>query len=231
MAIGAALLFNIKLPINFNSPYKAKDIQDFWRRWHITLSRFLKDYIYIPLGGSRVAEYRVQTNLMITFIIGGFWHGAGWTFVFWGFLHGAALIIHRVWKNIGFKMNSILAWFITFNFINITWIFFRAKEWDDAIKVLGGMLGFNGIVLPENFERFFISGLTYSDTWVSNIDADKYLFLQLFIALFIVLFLNNSMQYLSTLKMKKVDLIFIISISVFAILNLSKKSEFLYFNF
>ena len=85
MAIGAALLLNIKLPINFNSPYKALDIQDFWRRWHITLSRFLRDYIYIPLGGNRKGPFRVYTNLLATFILGGIWHGAGWTFVFWGF--------------------------------------------------------------------------------------------------------------------------------------------------
>ena len=116
MAIGAALLFNIKLPINFNSPYKAKDIQDFWRRWHITLSRFLRDYIYIPLGGNRKSSFRTYSNLMATFILGGLWHGAGWTFVFWGFLHGMALVVHRGWKALGFTMNSILAWFITFNF-------------------------------------------------------------------------------------------------------------------
>ncbi len=144
MAIGAALLFNIKLPINFNSPYKAKDIQDFWRRWHITLSRFLRDYIYIPLGGNRIVEYKVLTNLMITFIIGGLWHGAGWTFIFWGFLHGTALVAHRIWKKLGFTMNSILAWVITFNFINISWVFFRAKEWDDALKVISGMFGLSG---------------------------------------------------------------------------------------
>ena len=89
MAIGAALFFNIRLPINFNSPYKALDIQDFWRRWHITLTRFLRDYIYIPLGGNRVSEAHVYCNLMATFLLGGLWHGAGWTFVFWGFLHGA----------------------------------------------------------------------------------------------------------------------------------------------
>jgi D-alanyl-lipoteichoic acid acyltransferase DltB (MBOAT superfamily) len=95
MAIGAALLFNIKLPINFNSPYKATSIQDFWRRWHITLSRFLRDYIYIPLGGNRRGEFRTYSNLMVTFLLGGLWHGAGWTFVFWGFLHGVALVLHR----------------------------------------------------------------------------------------------------------------------------------------
>jgi len=110
MAIGAALLFNIKLPINFNSPYKAITIQDFWRRWHITLSRFLKDYIYIPLGGNRKGEFRTYNNLMATFIIGGLWHGAGWTFVFWGFLHGIALVVHRVWSKLGFKLWTWVAW-------------------------------------------------------------------------------------------------------------------------
>ena len=134
MAIGIALLFNIKLPINFNSPYKATNIQDFWRRWHITLSRFLKDYIYIPLGGNRLSEFRTYSNLMATFIIGGLWHGAGWTFVFWGFLHGFALVIHRAWSKLGFKLWTWLAWLITFNFINIAWVFFRAKEWGDAVK-------------------------------------------------------------------------------------------------
>ena len=149
MAIGIALLFNIKLPINFNSPYKATNIQDFWRRWHITLSRFLKDYIYIPLGGNRKGEFRTYTNLMATFILGGIWHGAGWTFMFWGFLHGAALVIHRAWSKLGFKLWTWLAWLITFNFINIAWVFFRAKEWDDALKVLGGMFSLNDIVLSE----------------------------------------------------------------------------------
>ena len=107
MALGAALMFNIRLPINFNSPYKALDIQDFWRRWHITLGRFLREYIYIPLGGSRVEEGRVYFNLMVTFIICGIWHGAGWTFVFWGFLHGAALVVHRRWKKMGGKMPAV----------------------------------------------------------------------------------------------------------------------------
>ena len=149
MAIGVALLFNIKLPINFNSPYKTLNIQDFWRKWHITLSRFLRDYIYIPMGGSRNGNIRTYTNLMATFIIGGFWHGAGWTFLFLGFLHGFALGINRFWQKLGFKMWTWLAWLITFNFVNIVWVFFRAKELEDAIKVLSGMVGFTGIVLKE----------------------------------------------------------------------------------
>ncbi len=104
MAIGAALLFNINLPINFNSPYKALSVQDFWRRWHMTLSRFLRDYVYIPLGGNRKGNVRVYVNIFITFLLGGIWHGAGWTFVVWGAMHGLALMIHRGWSKLEIKM-------------------------------------------------------------------------------------------------------------------------------
>jgi len=140
MAIGLALLFNITLPINFNSPYKAVNIQDFWRRWHITLSRFLRDYVYIPLGGNQKGSFRTYNNLIATFVLGGIWHGAGWSFIFWGGLHALALITHRAWSLLGIKLWTWTAWFITFNFINIAWVFFRAKEWNDAIKVLSGMV-------------------------------------------------------------------------------------------
>ena len=98
MAMGASLLFNIRLPINFDSPYKALDIQDFWRRWHITLSNFLRDYLYIPLGGNREGEARAYLNLMVTFLLGGLWHGATWMFVIWGGLHGLAVAVHRLWR-------------------------------------------------------------------------------------------------------------------------------------
>jgi D-alanyl-lipoteichoic acid acyltransferase DltB (MBOAT superfamily) len=145
MAIGASLLFNIWLPINFNSPYKALDIQDFWRRWHITLSRYLRDYLYIPLGGNRCSTVRVYFNLMVTFILGGLWHGASWMFVIWGALHGIALVFHRVWSRLEWQMPKWLAWLLTFNFINITWIFFRAKTIDDALRIIRGMLDINSL--------------------------------------------------------------------------------------
>lgn len=140
MAIGAALMFNIRLPINFNSPYKSLDIQDFWRRWHITLGRFLRDYIYIPLGGNRRGEWQTYANLFTTFLIGGLWHGASWMFVLWGALHGAALVVHRAWKSMGLSMPRPLAWLTTFLFVNMAWVFFRAKSMDDAMRVLQGML-------------------------------------------------------------------------------------------
>ncbi|WP_200553618.1 MBOAT family protein [Kosakonia sp. LAM2021] len=159
MAIGAALFFNIKLPINFNSPYKALNIQDFWRRWHITLSRFLRNYIYIPLGGNRKGEVITYANLLITFLIGGLWHGANWMFIIWGLLHGLALIIHRIWGKLKFSIPKPIAWLITFNFINITWVFFRSRDLDSAIKVLSGMVGLGGIYndIPADIETWKLS--------------------------------------------------------------------------
>lgn len=233
MAIGAALLFNIKLPINFNSPYKALNIQDFWRRWHITLSRFLRDYIYIPLGGNRKGRLRTYANLMATFIIGGIWHGAGWTFVFWGFLHGVALVIHRIWSELGFKMNKILVWFITFNFINITWVFFRAKEWDDALKVLKGMFGLSGIVLPNFLEAKlgFLKSFSVSfGVFLENV-GDKNTLLFIMLGFILILAFKNSIKILEQLKFSFKYILFSATIFSWAILSLNKISEFLYFNF
>ena len=233
MAIGIALLFNIKLPINFNSPYKATNIQDFWRRWHITLSRFLRDYVYIPLGGNKKGSFRTYSNLLATFVIGGLWHGAGWTFVFWGFLHGLALVIHRVWTNLGFKMNTILAWFITFNFVNIAWIFFRAKEWDDAIKVLKGMFGMSGLQLHP----IFASKLAFLEKYGVIFEPFDTIQLPLsetpffLLAFILVLFFKNSMEKWKDFELNYKTLFLAFFCFSMGILSLNKVSEFLYFNF
>lgn len=234
MAIGIALLFNIKLPINFNSPYKALNIQDFWRRWHITLSRFLREYIYIPLGGNKKGNFRTYNNLMATFIIGGFWHGAGWTFLFWGFLHGLALSIHRFWQSFGFKMWSWLAWLITFNFINIAWIFFRAREWEDAIKVLEGMFGLSGVVIKEKLSTSLSFLEKYGvefGTVTINIGDGSNSFKWIIFALFIVLFFKNSMERKELFTLNFKTLILGIICFIGGVLSLNKVSEFLYFNF
>ena len=212
MAIGLALLFNIKLPINFNSPYKATNIQDFWRRWHITLSRFLRDYIYIPLGGNQKGDFRTYANLLTTFIIGGIWHGAGWTFIFWGFLHGFALVVHRIWTQLGFKLWKWVAWFITFNFINIAWVFFRAKEWQDAIDILKRMFLFQPTVFTLNYLEVAL----------------------LFFAFVIILFFRNSVSYYHhkfAFSMKEIFIFTtLMTLSILSI-RLGNASEFLYFNF
>ena len=145
MAIGSALFFNIVLPVNFNSPYQANSIQDFWRRWHITLSRWLRDYLYIPLGGNRQGAFRTYVNLFITFLLAGLWHGAGWTFVIWGALHGFALVLHRLWKNFGLRMPSLLGWFLTFLFVSTSWVIFRAASLREGWHIIQSMIGFHGI--------------------------------------------------------------------------------------
>ena len=212
MAIGLALLFNIRLPINFNSPYKALNIQDFWHRWHITLSRFLRDYIYIPLGGNRKGQYRTYLNLFLVFLIGGLWHGAAWTFVVWGALHGFAIVIHRCWQKLNFKLNKIIAWIITFNFVNFTWIFFRAKSFEDAMKVIRGMF-FGEFKIDVNYlEMFFIV-----------------------LAFLVVLLFKNSMHIAFDKKFKFTiwqifATSFFLFISILAI-RLNNASEFLYFRF
>ena len=236
MAIGIALLFNIKLPINFNSPYKATNIQDFWRRWHITLSRFLKDYIYIPLGGNRLGEFRTYTNLMATFIIGGLWHGAGWTFVFWGFLHGFALVIHRAWSKLGFKIWTWLAWLITFNFVNVAWVFFRAKEWDDAVKVLRSMFSLDNIVLPHFLSNKLAHLQQYGiefGGWVANIDNDggKFLVPWLIIGFILILVFSNPIQKINNFQLNYKTVLLTSITLTFGILSLNRVSEFLYFNF
>jgi len=233
MAIGIALLFNIKLPINFNSPYKALSIQDFWRRWHMTLSRFLKDYIYIPLGGNRKGETRTYINLFATFLLGGIWHGAGWTFVFWGTLHGLALMIHRAWQKLGMKLPTILAWFITFNFINITWVFFRAKEWDDALKVLHGMF-FGSIVLPvplANKLSFLTPYGVEFGGYVQAISGSPWTILWIIAAFIIVLFSKNVMQKAVTFHMGYTSAALTAVYFTVGIMLLTRVSEFLYFNF
>ncbi|MDY0046301.1 MAG: MBOAT family protein [Thauera propionica] len=148
MALGAALLFNIRLPANFDSPYKSCDIRDFWRRWHMTLSRFLRDYLYIPLGGSRHGVIRTYLALVVTFLLGGFWHGASWMFVTWGALHGGAAVAHRLWGSLGLRMPDWMGWVLTFNFVNLAWVFFRAPDLEAAMRILRGMAGMEGVVLP-----------------------------------------------------------------------------------
>lgn len=154
MAIGAALLFNIKLPQNFNSPYKACGMIDFWKRWHISLTNFITTYIYTPIIKSftKLTFHKAMMATVITFLIAGFWHGASWMFVIFGTLNGIGIVLNHYWRKSKRKINIYLSWFITFNYINITFVFFRAEAWSDAIKVLKGMVALNGIVLPQTLE-------------------------------------------------------------------------------
>jgi alginate O-acetyltransferase complex protein AlgI len=146
MAIGISLMFGIFLPLNFNSPYKATSIIDFWRRWHMTLSQFLRDYLYIPLGGNRRGHTLRYVNLMVTMALGGLWHGAAWTFVAWGILHGLYLCINHAWNNFGpavaprFKrLADGAAFILTFLSVVVAWVLFRADSLPAALDVLSRM--------------------------------------------------------------------------------------------
>ena len=234
MAIGLGLMFNIVLPINFNSPYKSLSIQDFWRRWHMTLSRFLRDYIYIPLGGNRFGELITYRNLMATFLIGGLWHGAGWTFIFWGFLHGIALVINRFWQNSGKKLNRFLSWSITFFFINITWVFFRAKSWSDALKVLDGMF-FGKIVLHEKLSSLLGGLSTYGVEFgagMQQIGGNLEIGIVLLIVFIIAVTFKNTNELTKSFKPSFFNLVLVCLLFVYSILSiLVVKSDFLYFDF
>jgi alginate O-acetyltransferase complex protein AlgI len=140
MAVGTSLLFGIRLPLNFNSPYRAASIQDFWRRWHMTLSRWLRDYLYIPLGGNRASPKAVYRNLFVTFLLGGLWHGAAWTFIMWGALHGVACCIQRWWTSAGYRMPAAAGVIITFLFVNMAWVYFRAPDIATANALLVTMM-------------------------------------------------------------------------------------------
>jgi len=141
MAIGLALLFGLTLPENFNAPYRATSIREFWRRWHMTLSRFLRDYVYVPLGGSRLGPARQATALMGTMLLGGLWHGAGWTFVCWGGLHGLALAANHVWRRLGIALPVPVGWLLTMAFVFFTWILFRAETFGAAARIVEALSG------------------------------------------------------------------------------------------
>ena len=141
MAVGISFMFGVRLPINFYSPYKATSIVEFWRRWHMTLSRFLRDYLYIPLGGNRKGPARRWVNLFITMVLGGLWHGAGWTFLVWGALHGVYLGINHAFRSFGGRLPAVIAWALTFLAVVVGWVFFRAQTVDGALSLLKAMVG------------------------------------------------------------------------------------------
>ena len=233
MAIGSALLFNIKLPINFNSPYKALNIQDFWKRWHMTLSRFLRDYVYIPLGGNRKGKVLTFRNLIATFLLGGLWHGAGWTFIVWGALHGFALVAHRVWMSLGYRLNRYVAWFVTFNFINLSWVYFRAKDFSSANQIISSMFG-GDLVLDYHWKDSMLGSLLTNMSygpWLQNIYAENKVVIYLLLAFLMVTTMKNSNEMREKMTFSKKSALLSAMLFTYAVLSMNRPSEFLYFNF
>lgn len=222
MAMGIALMFNIRLPLNFNSPYKSLNIQDFWRRWHITLGRFMTNYLYIPLGGNRKGTKRTLINLVTVFLVSGLWHGAGWGFIIWGTLHGFSILIHRLWKTTNLKMPKILGWAITFFCVNIFWIFFRAESLDDALRVSGALFDFAS--LPSLITLQFKVSTHYPMMPILC-------YALLAFSIFLALTAKNSFQKTLHFQPKISAACEIIVWFCLSICLLNKSVTFLYFNF
>lgn len=230
MAIGLGLLFNIKLPVNFNSPYKSLDIQDFWRRWHMTLGRFFTHYLYIPMGGSRKGPARTYFNLFFIFFVSGIWHGAGWTFVIWGIMHGIASMIFRYWKTFNIELPKYIAWFITFFFVHIAWVFFRSPDLTTVKVMLTKMFGIPSFHFPAGISAQLNEWLGthfYPVTYY----FDLKLVLLFAGILAIVVFTKNSIERMNNFTPSYRSALFLSLIGVISLIYLSRVSEFLYFKF
>ena len=236
MAIGAALLFNIKLPQNFNSPYKATGLIDFWQRWHMTLTRFITTYIYKPFLKSlgTVTFEKAMIATIFTMLIAGIWHGAAWTFVIFGILHGLAIAINHYWKKNKIHLPVWLAWFITFNFLNFSFVIFRAEDMETALSMFRSMFGANGLILSEKYFGFLASFqdgfFTFSEVY-SHINGHASTTFSIILAFLTILLFKNSTAFLKEFKSTNVSLVFGMFLFLIATSFMSRISEFLYFNF
>jgi len=235
MAIGVGLLFNIVLPVNFNSPYKATTIIDFWKRWHMSLTNFITTYLYSPIMRS-FRKITFAKSMLATFLamfIAGIWHGAGWTFILWGALHGAALVINHLWKRRKLPMPRPLGWLLTFGFVNSSFVLFRAKNLEDAGKVLKGMIGLNG-VLPATHPNFAFADLGRGQFWkllMARINGSDSILWTLIVIMIFTMTCKNSIQLENNFKPSWKTLVFVVVISFYTLINMNKVSEFLYFQF
>ncbi len=211
MATGIGLIFNIALPQNFNAPYRSLSITDFWRRWHITLGRFLMHGIYIPLGGNRHGSFRTCCNLWIVFLVSGIWHGAGWMFVLWGVMHGAALSLHRVWSKFGkWQMPAIPAQILTFLFVALAWVPFRAECTQTTMKI------YRAIFMPQSFAFRM---------------PDMFQMILFGIAFILILFFPTAYDMGKKFRPTWINALVTIALFVASMFLFVKVSPFIYFNF
>lgn len=235
MATGIGLMFNIRLPINFNSPYKARSILEFWDRWHMTLTRFLRQYIYFPLGGSKKGRIRTYVNIMIVFIVSGFWHGASWTFVVWGLLHGIAEVLTRRFRNQWDRIPGILQWFLTFGFVSFAFLIFRADSLSQAYIMFRKVATLESLTItPALLEGLTIPEVTHIEQLlhIDGLLGGKYgihLWVSLAIVLYGALGMKNCQEKEFVCNGK--TLFQTVGMLSWTIVSLSGISTFLYFNF
>jgi D-alanyl-lipoteichoic acid acyltransferase DltB (MBOAT superfamily) len=237
MATGIASMFNIHLPMNFNSPYKALSVVDFWDRWHMTLTRFLRTYIYFPLGGSRKGTFRTYLNIILVFLVSGLWHGANWTFILWGFMHGVANALTRAVKKPWKHLPVVIQWLFTFVFVNITWVFFRADTIAQAQEFLGKIFQPGNMqgVTPDLLSQYSLKEFSYimnKIPYLQNLTVQKnaiVTFLFLFGSLLLCLCFRNNQE--KEFRPTAVNALVTVFFLLWGIMSLSGISVFLYFNF
>lgn len=236
MACGLANMFGLKLPLNFSSPYKSASILEFWQRWHITLTRFLRKYIYFPLGGGKKGTVRTMLNVMIVFLISGIWHGAAWTFILWGLLHGCANVLCRLFRRIWDKVPRIMGIFFTFVFVNLTWILFRAESLSQAHVIFSKLAAPWELRISRDFlSQFDLLEFTYVEEHVSVLGnlVGRYpgihLVILLTVALIIVFFKKNchEKKFVPNLRNAFASIVLL----TWSVVSFSELSAFLYFNF
>lgn len=241
MASGIASMMNIKLPINFDSPYKSLSIVEYWQRWHITLSRFLRKYIYFPLGGSKKGVVRTYVNIMIIFIISGFWHGANWTFVIWGTLHGVANCLTRLCRNGYERLNKVVRWLITFLFVDYAFVIFRAPTMSIAREMLVKGVGFGNMHLSSELVDCFITTEVKVINWffttfthilsVETLDSMKGGVIIAWLGIVFYMMLGTENAQRKELKYSIKSAVGVAVLLVWAVTSLAGVSTFLYFNF
>jgi D-alanyl-lipoteichoic acid acyltransferase DltB (MBOAT superfamily) len=232
MAMGIACMMNIGLPQNFNSPYRSTSIVDFWSRWHMSLTRFLREYIYFPLGGSRAGNVKTYRNIMVVFLVSGIWHGANWTFIVWGLIHGIFNCLNRLTKNLWEKVPKAIRWLVNFAIVNVLWVIFRADDLKQAGQFLRRMISFGNFEIREALaECFKLREFSiFLPGQICGITTSYYL---MWVMLIIVLVLsvkarNSSEIVFQETKGRAAATVILL---VWSILSFSGVSEFLYFGF
>ena len=226
MAVGLGLMFNIRIPQNFHSPYQSLDIREFWQRWHMTLSRFFTTYVYFPLGGSRKGIVRTCLNLMVVFLVSGLWHGAGWLFIFWGFLHGAASVLYRLFRKPYDRLHPALRWLMTFLFITIAWVFFRAPSWNVAINIVTHLFNMTFAPIDASFFDAFALPMRLLPGYTHILALVWYT-----AAIVACLGMRNVYEKTMDFTPSVWRCVATVLVLVYSILSLSGVSVFLYFNF
>lgn len=236
MAIGLGLMLNLKFPVNFNSPYTSASFIEFWRRWHMTLGLWVREYLYIPLGGNRRGEMRKYFNLFIAMLVVGIWHGAGWTFVFWGGIHGILLLLNHGWRYMGGNLPRVIAVPMTFLCCHLCWVFFRAESFSDACQLIRSMTDLFGMslsvgALPLGWTNMLnIIGMAPAS---SSFELSIYCIATMFVLMFVVQFVPNPYCMLERgyLRARKLLFIIIVLLLLFSLMGITKTGEFLYFQF